>query len=72
MEAIRKIIEDATPQIIIDLPEKYQHQRIEVIVRSLEEKEQQPGKYDFSDIIGKLQWTGDAVAEQRRLRDEWE
>ncbi|MFZ4477481.1 MAG: hypothetical protein ACOYPR_19965 [Saprospiraceae bacterium] len=28
-------------------------------------------KYDFSDLAGKLQWRGDAVAEQRRLRDEW-
>jgi hypothetical protein len=26
---------------------------------------------DFADFIGKLQWTGDALAEQRRLRDEW-
>ena len=29
-------------------------------------------KYDFSDIFGKLQWEGDALAEQRKLRDEWE
>lgn len=28
-------------------------------------------KYDFSDLAGKLQWRGDALAEQRRLRDEW-
>ena len=28
-------------------------------------------KYDFSDLAGKLQWQGDAVAEQRRMRDEW-
>jgi hypothetical protein len=28
-------------------------------------------KYDFSDLAGKLQWRGDAVAEQRRMRDEW-
>lgn len=28
-------------------------------------------KYDFSDIVGKLQWRGNAVEEQRRLRDEW-
>jgi hypothetical protein len=28
-------------------------------------------KYDFSDLAGKLRWSGDAVAEQRRLRDEW-
>lgn len=28
-------------------------------------------KYDFSDLAGKLQWRGDAVAEQRRMRKEW-
>ena len=27
--------------------------------------------FDFSDIAGKLQWKGDAIEEQRRLRDEW-
>ncbi len=27
--------------------------------------------YDFSDLVGKLQWTGNAIDEQRRLRDEW-
>ena len=27
--------------------------------------------YDFSDLAGKLEWQGDAVEEQRRLRDEW-
>ena len=26
---------------------------------------------DFSDLTGKLQWQGDAVAQQRRMRDEW-
>ena len=29
-----------------------------------------PG-YDFSDLIGKLECRGDAVTEQRHLRDEW-
>lgn len=28
-------------------------------------------RYDFSDIVGKLQWRGDAVKTQRALRDEW-
>lgn len=28
-------------------------------------------KNDFSDLAGKLQWRGDAVAEQRRMRNEW-
>ena len=27
--------------------------------------------YDFSDLVGKLQWQGDALAVQRMLRDEW-
>ena len=25
-------------------------------------------KYDFSDLYGQLEWKGDAVAEQRKLR----
>ena len=28
-------------------------------------------RYSFRDLAGKLKWSGDAVAEQRRLRDEW-
>ena len=28
-------------------------------------------KYDFSDLAGQLRWKGDAVREQRILRDEW-
>ncbi len=31
----------------------------------------QPFKYDFSDLGGRLTWQGDAVAMQRTLRDEW-
>lgn len=27
---------------------------------------------DFSDISGKLSWQGDALAEQKRLRAEWD
>ncbi len=27
--------------------------------------------YDFSDLTGQLKWSGDAVKEQRKLRDEW-
>jgi hypothetical protein len=28
-------------------------------------------RYDFSDLAGKLTWPGDAMAEQRAIRDEW-
>ncbi|MEI6423690.1 MAG: hypothetical protein WCP55_15840 [Lentisphaerota bacterium] len=29
-------------------------------------------KYCFDDLVGKLEWTGDPVAEQRKLRNEWQ
>ena len=29
-------------------------------------------KYDLSEFYGKLKWEGDALAEQKKLRDEWE
>lgn len=47
---------------------------IPVIVTFLEDTpspEPPPRKYNFSDLAGKLKWKGDAVAEQRTLRDEW-
>ncbi len=28
-------------------------------------------KYDFSNLVGKLQWQGDGIATQRALRDDW-
>jgi hypothetical protein len=28
-------------------------------------------KYDFSDLAGRLHWKGNAVTQQRRLRNEW-
>ncbi|MEP0889010.1 hypothetical protein [Leptolyngbya sp. FACHB-16] len=28
-------------------------------------------KYDFSNLAGKLQWQGDAIATQRASRDDW-
>jgi len=28
-------------------------------------------KYNFVDVVGKLEWQGDAIEEQRKLRDEW-
>lgn len=31
----------------------------------------EPSRYDFSDLAGKLEWKGDAVHQQRLLRDEW-
>ncbi len=77
MEAIRKIIEDAAAQLIIDLPESYHNKKLEVIVLPLEEYVQDDHFerltiHDYSNFYGKLHWEGDAVKKQRKLRDEWE
>lgn len=72
MEAIKKIIEHSTHEVVIALPESYQNKKLEVIVLTVEESNETKKKYDFSDLYGKLDWKGDAVAEQRKLRDEWD
>ncbi|MCC7505232.1 MAG: hypothetical protein IT259_08020 [Saprospiraceae bacterium] len=28
-------------------------------------------RFDFSDLVGKLEWKGNALLEQRKMRDEW-
>lgn len=72
MEAIRKIIENTSTSLTVDLPEEYQNITVEVIVLPLNKNEEQPEKYDFSDFFGKMKWEGDALEEQRKLRDEWD
>ena len=42
-----------------------------VEVKQQEKQLPENQKYDFSDLAGKLEWNGNAVAEQRLLRDEW-
>ena len=72
MEEVKKIIDKATVPLIVDIPVEYKDHKVEVIVRSLDEPIKSQKKYDFSKFVGKLEWKGDAVAEQRKLRDEWD
>jgi predicted deacetylase len=59
--------------LILDVPTEYLSKNIEVVLVINEIKtETSTKKYDFSDLIGKLEWQGDALAEQKRLRNEWE
>ncbi|MBS1640602.1 MAG: hypothetical protein JSR12_11145 [Bacteroidetes bacterium] len=71
MNAVRKIIEHHSGSITVELPREYNDKKIEIIVLPLETEKSKKKKYDFSDLTGKLIWKGDAVAEQRKLRDEW-
>ena len=57
---------------IIEIPPQFSQlysKNMKVII--LVAENQKKNKYDFSDVAGKLEWLGDAVKEQRKLRDEW-
>jgi hypothetical protein len=58
----------------LDTPPQMQaHQRVVVTFADVQANRNQAtrSKYDFSDLVGRLKWRGDAVAEQRSLRNEW-
>ncbi|NEQ70962.1 MAG: hypothetical protein F6K21_36825 [Symploca sp. SIO2D2] len=42
-----------------------------VVVNPVSSVEESQHKYDFSDLVGKLTWQGNAVTMQRNLRNEW-
>jgi hypothetical protein len=69
MPVIERTVRPKRNRVSVEVPREYNAYTCRVIVVPLQEVKKQ--KYDFSDIVGKLQWKGDAVAEQRRLRDEW-
>jgi len=58
----------------IKIPSEYSQlysKHLKVIILVTEETMVKQQKYDFSDVTGKLEWQGDAVQEQRKIRDEW-
>lgn len=69
MPVIERIVRPRRNRISVDVPREFAPFACRVIVVPLQEVRKR--KYDFSDLVGRLQWKGDAVAEQRRLRDEW-
>lgn len=74
MEILRLTTEiDDTGQLKINLPTNLKAGKVDliVIVNPVIEQDKKQNSYDFSDLVGKLSWQGDAVAAQRQLRDEW-
>jgi hypothetical protein len=74
MEVLKLTTEiDETGQLKIDLPTNLKAGKVDlvVVINPATEKNKEHPKYDFSDLGGKLSWQGDAVAKQRKLRDEW-
>ena len=61
---------DPDGHLRLDLPTQLPEGSIElVLVINPIQRERKVEKYDFSDLAGKLEWRGDAVAVQRSLRD---
>jgi len=64
---------DSDGHLRLDVPTQLTPGQVELVlvVQPKVQHPTQPNQYDFSDLAGKLNWQGDAVAEQRTLRDEW-
>ena len=64
---------DASGKAQIQLNTEYRNTELDLII-VIEDPQLNPNekrKYDFSDLVGKLKWKGDALEMQRALRDEW-
>jgi len=69
MQAIREIIRPKGNSVRIPIPSEFRNVTIEILL--FPATEQKSAIYDFSAFTGKLDWRGDAVKEQRKLRNEW-
>lgn len=67
MDTIVKAHVQNNGHVLLDIPTKYKNSDVEVLVVINPIKK----KYSFSDIIGKLEWKGEPVKEQRKIRNEW-
>lgn len=63
-------VEEGKYSLLLQLLRSLDYVKV-VSTPTLRNKKQNKPRYDFSDLVGKLQWRGDAVTEQRRMRDEW-
>jgi hypothetical protein len=61
---------DRDGHLRLDMPLAHSVMDISVIV-VMDDNSSPKNKYNCSDLVGKLKWQGDAVKEQRSLREEW-
>jgi len=69
LKFLRKTGEDGNLQL--NIPVEVPNTTVEIIVVMNVIYKGKQKRYDFSDLAGRLRWKGDAIMEQRRLRDEW-
>ena len=51
--------------------EKFKFKHVKVFLMANPVNVEQKDKFDFNDLIGRLEWKGDALAIQKELRNEW-
>jgi len=75
MQVLTQFIKPSNGRITISIPDDFANKELEVTIRPLPQNAESAAadenKYDFSDLVGKLQWKGDALKEQQKLRNEW-
>jgi len=64
---------DSSGYLHLDIPTQFDPGQVNIVlvINPVEASKNQNLNYDFSNLIGRLNWQGDAVAMQRTLRDEW-
>lgn len=58
-------------EVILAALRLLKEREIVVVLNPVLSDGKQKPSYDFSDLVGRLTWLGDAVTIQRNLRDEW-
>lgn len=58
-------------EVILAALQLLKEQEILAVVNPVLSEGKQKLNYDFSDLVGRLNWQGEAVIVQRHLRDEW-
>jgi hypothetical protein len=61
----------ADGRLRLDVPVELPAGPVELILVVSEPPPPSGSKRDFAGVVGRLEWRGDAVEEQRKLRDEW-
>jgi hypothetical protein len=64
---------DSDGHLRLDMPTQLPPGQVELVlvIQPSTQEIPQSKHYDFSDLVGKLSWQGDAVLEQRKVRNEW-
>ncbi|CAC5340468.1 MULTISPECIES: type II toxin-antitoxin system ParD family antitoxin [Planktothrix] len=58
-------------EVILAALQLLKEQEILGVINPVLSEGKQKSNYDFSDLVGRLNWQGEAVIIQRNLRDEW-